>query len=133
MDDTEPSRKRRRVLGRKNLVPSTSREVIPGSNSNVDKQIKEWLGCEYYSGSEAEDSGENYVAEQIDHNLETEESASENEEHEPDQTSHTRKIPFQAVILMTISLCQEWLVASTFYGKNPYKWAQQPPNKNSSA
>ncbi|CAG5045169.1 unnamed protein product [Parnassius apollo] len=80
MNNPEPPRKKRREVVDKHAVPSTSRKVLSVVNSNVDRQIVEWLAQEDSSGSEAEDVPENYAPEHSDHNTETEASASEDEQ-----------------------------------------------------
>ncbi|KAH9642818.1 hypothetical protein HF086_012312 [Spodoptera exigua] len=61
---------------------SRSREIniAIAANPLIERQIEEWLAQEDSSGSETEDIPENFVPEQSDHNSETEQSASEDEE-----------------------------------------------------
>ncbi|KAF9417152.1 hypothetical protein HW555_005663, partial [Spodoptera exigua] len=80
LHNSGPPKKKRRAVGDGSAVPSTSKKHSLAANPQIERQIEEWLAQEDSSGSETEDIPENFVPEQSDHNSETEQSASEDEE-----------------------------------------------------
>lgn len=68
MSNSSPPKKKRRESGVENVLSNT--------------QIEACLAQEDSSGSEAENVPENFIPEQSDHDSNSEESASEDEEHE---------------------------------------------------
>ncbi|KAK9886446.1 hypothetical protein WA026_016729 [Henosepilachna vigintioctopunctata] len=80
MHNSGPPKKKRREVGDGSAVPSTSKHLPLAANPQCERQIEEWLAQEDSSGSETEDILENFVPEQSDHNSDTEQIASEDEE-----------------------------------------------------
>ncbi|KAF9424529.1 hypothetical protein HW555_000340 [Spodoptera exigua] len=128
MYNSGPPKKKRRAVGDGSAVPSTSKKHSLAANPQIERQIEEWLAQEDSSGSETEDIPENVVPEQSDHNSETEQSASEDEEantqstgQESIQENRPSESDSDDEPLSRLGRC--------FYGKNRYKWAKDPPNR----
>lgn len=105
MSNSAPPKKKRRESGVGNVLSNT--------------QIEACLAQEDSSGSEAENVPENFIPEQSDHDSNSEESASEDEE--PIQENQQSESDSDDQPLSRLVRC--------FVGKNRFKWAKDPPNR----